>query len=64
MKTLRAIFGGLAAAIVVVMLAVAMVVCSFAIAFVSTALRSYTQAEEQLPSAAQPDMALTLAADR
>jgi hypothetical protein len=47
-----------------VILAAPMVVCTFAIGFVSTAVRSYTQAEEQIPSTAQPDIALALTADR
>jgi hypothetical protein len=46
------------------MLAAATAVCTFAIGFVSTAARSYTQAEGQVPSAAPSDMALTLAANR
>ncbi len=64
MKILREIFGGFAAAIMAVMLAAAMVVCTFAIGFVSMVVRSYTQAEGQVPSAAPSDMALTLAANR
>jgi hypothetical protein len=64
MKILREIFGGFAAAIMVAMLAAATVVCTFAIGFVTTAVRSYTQADRQTPSAAQTDIALTLAADR
>lgn len=64
MKILREIFGGFAVAIVVVMLAAAMVVCTFAIGFLSAAVGSYTQAEGQVPSAAPSDMALTLAANR
>ena len=64
MKNLREIFGGLATAIAVVILAAAMVVCTFAIGFVSTAVRSYTQAEEQIPSTAQLDIAFALTADR
>jgi hypothetical protein len=64
MKIPRELFGGLAAAILVVMLAAAMALCTFAIGFVSIAVRSYTQAEGQVPSIAPPDMPLTLAADR
>jgi hypothetical protein len=63
-KTLREIFGGLAVAIAVVMLAVAMVVCPCAIGFASTAGRGYTQAEGQVPSAAPVDTALTFATNR
>jgi hypothetical protein len=59
MKILRELFGGLAAAILV-----AMALCTFAIGFVSIAVRSYTQAEGPVPSIAPPDMPLTLAADR
>jgi hypothetical protein len=64
MKILREIFGGFAAAIMLVVLAAAMVVCTLAIGFVSTAVRNYTQAEGQIPSTAQPDIALALTADR
>lgn len=64
MKLFREILGGFAAAIMVVMFAAVMVVCTFAIGFVSTAVLGHTQADGQVPSAAPPDMALMLAADR
>ena len=64
MKLFREMFGGLAGAMLVAMLTVAIVVCTFAIGFVSTVVRDYTQAEEQVPSTVQSDAALALEAAR